>query len=394
VPTDTLLVELGTEELPPKSLNKLRQAFAEECRQGLEKAGLGFSSIVSNATPRRMVLQVYDLIDQQPDQSIERRGPAMKAAFDDEGNPTKALSGFMKSCGIEDPDKLDKQETEKGTWLVFRATQAGQPLSALLTGILDEALARLPIDRRMRWGKHRAEFVRPVQWLVCLYGSEVMPVTLFGHESGRQSMGHRFMSQGPFSIANADDYIETCRTHCVMVDFAERQETIRSQITGIAATEKAQLDIDSALLEEVTSLVEWPVALMGSFEKEFLEVPAEVLISAMKEHQRYFHLTDPASGELLPRFITVSNIESSNPEAVVAGNERVIRPRLSDAAFFFSQDAKTTLADKTERLKQVVFQTDLGSYFDKITRISNLAGFIAGNLNEDTATAAPRISRV
>lgn len=390
MPARDLLVEIGTEELPPKSLNRLRHTFAEGCKAGLSDAQLGFSELTSYASPRRIAIIVTALEDRQPDQTIERRGPAVKAAYDEAGEPTKALTGFMGSCGITDDSELTRIKTDKGDYLVYQADKTGESLGDLLPGILAKALADLPIDRRMRWGSRRNEFVRPVHWVVCLHGNVVLPIEVLGKTAGNTSRGHRFMSDGNFTISDAASYVESCRAQFVMVDFEERKGLIRTQIEALAASESGELEEDDALLEEVTSLVEWPVALAGKFDDEFLAVPPEVLISAMKEHQRYFHLTDPKTGSLLPRFITISNIESNNPDLVVGGNERVIRPRLADAKFFFDQDTKTSLEANATRLGKVVFQTDLGSYAEKASRIADLAGYLAGEtgLNESAASRA------
>ncbi|MBT4494602.1 MAG: glycine--tRNA ligase subunit beta [Gammaproteobacteria bacterium] len=382
-----MLLEIGTEELPPKSLDRLRLALADTFSAGLDKASLSFKSVKSHATPRRLALIVEDLIDRQPEQHVERKGPAIKAAYDDDGNPSKALQGFMKSCGVSDPAELETLKTEKGEWVMYRASKPGAPLTELLPALLESSLADLPIERRMRWGSSRTEFVRPVHWIVSLYGKDELMINVLGLTSGRASMGHRFMSNGAFNIESANEYVEACRSQKVMVDFDERRNNIRHAILAIAESEQADLEIDENLLDEVTSLVEWPVALKGRFDADFLTVPPEVLISAMKEHQRYFHLTSKETDSLLPVFITVSNIESTDPEVVISGNERVIRPRLSDAAFFFSQDTKTSLDDKAELLSSVVFQTELGSYGDKALRISKLAAFIAKNIGADESAA-------
>lgn len=386
MPNKTLLLEIGTEELPPKSLNRLRETFAEQVEAGLNQAQLPFSGIESFATPRRLALRIAGLGTQQPDQDIERRGPAKKAAFDAEDQPTKALLGFMKSCDVSDPEHLETMETDKGEYLVYRATKPGEATSDLLPGIVQGALTALPIDRRMRWGKTRDEFVRPVRWVVCLHGKEVMPIAVLGMESGKTSRGHRFMSEGDFEISDADAYVDECRAKHVLVDYDGRRELIRSQLFELAASEGANLELDENLLDEVTALVEWPVALAGGFEESYLEVPPEVLISAMKEHQRYFHLVD-GNGKLLPKFITIANLETPDPQVVISGNERVIRPRLSDAAFFYQQDTRTSLDEKCTRLGNVVFQTDLGTYLEKAKRISTLAGFIADNLGESKSDA-------
>ena len=385
MPNNTLLLEIGTEELPPKSLNALRKALKQNIISGLKKAELSHSEVHGFATPRRLGILVDELADRQPDQKIEKRGPAVKAAFDNDGVATKALVGFMSGCGIKDLTQLETVTTNKGDYLVYRVTKIGLGLPSLLEAVLGVALAALPIDRRMRWGKSRLEFVRPVQWLVCLYGTEIVPIELLGKKAANKSSGHRFMSGGEFKIPRANDYVELCRENFVVVDFTERKNLIREQVVDLARQEKAHLEIDEALLEEVTSLVEWPRALAGGFDSSFLKVPPEVLISAMKEHQRYFHLVDN-TGSLVPRFITISNIESLDSLQVIAGNERVIRPRLADAAFFFEQDTRIPMEKKLARLESVVFQADLGSYAEKCQRISRLASFIAQKLGLSPAT--------
>ena len=385
MPTNSLLLEIGTEELPPKSLNKLREALQQNITAGLEQAELSHGEVYSFATPRRLAILVHDLADRQPDQKIEKRGPAVKSAYDDEGVPTKAMAGFMRGCGIRDPTELDIVTTNKGDYLVYRATKSGLGLPSLLEAALGAALTALPVDRRMRWGKSRLEFIRPVQWLVCLYGNSVVPIELLGKKAGNKSSGHRFMSNGLFEIHKANEYVELCRENFVMVDFTERKNLIREQVVNLASQEKANLEIDEALLDEVTSLVEWPCALAGGFDSAFLKVPPEVLISAMKEHQRYFHLVD-STGSLLPRFITISNIESLDSSLVIAGNERVIRPRLADAVFFFERDTRISMEKKLTRLDKVVFQADLGTYAEKSRRISELSSFIAQKLGSSPVT--------
>ena len=386
MPTNTLLLEVGTEELPPKSLNNLREALQQNIEAGLNQAELSHGQVESFATPRRLGILVHDLADRQPDQKVEKRGPAVKSAFDDDGEPTRALAGFMRGCDVADPSQLDTITTNKGDYLVYRAIKNGLDLPSLLEELLGSALTALPVDRRMRWGKSRLEFVRPVQWLVCLYGSSVIPIKLLGKEASNTSSGHRFMSGGQFVITKANDYVELCRKNYVLADFTERKNLIREQVVDLATREKAHLEIDEDLLNEVTSLVEWPRALAGGFDSSFLNVPPEVLISAMKEHQRYFHLVDN-NGKLVPRFITISNIESLDSSQVVAGNERVIRPRLADAAFFFDQDTRTSLEQKSARLKNVVFQADLGTYAEKCDRIAALAACIAQQIGSDPDAA-------
>ena len=386
MPTNTLLLEIGTEELPPKSLDDLRKALQHNITSELDQAELSYGEVYSFATPRRLAIMVNKLADRQPDQKIEKRGPAVKSAFDDDGAPTKALVGFMRGCEISDLSLLNTDTTNKGDYLVYRATKPGLELSSLLETLLKAALTALPVDRWMRWGKSRLEFVRPVQWLVCLYGSSVVPIELLGKKASNKSSGHRFMADGEFEIHKANDYVELCRKNFVIVDFTERENRIREQLNDLASQEKAELEIDEALLREVTSLVEWPRALAGGFDSSFLKVPSEVLISAMKKHQRYFHLVD-STGGLLPQFITISNIESLDNSQVIAGNERVIRPRLADAAFFFERDTRISMEKKLARLESVVFQAELGSYAEKSRRISKLSSFIAQKVGLGQATA-------
>jgi glycyl-tRNA synthetase beta chain len=381
-----LLIELGTEELPPKNLKTLMNAFAGNFEKALKEAKFGFGAVSPSATPRRLTLIVSDLEDEQPSQDIERKGPALKAALDTEGQPTKAALGFMRSCGVEDISQLDQVETDKGTWLVYRHKQEGASLSSLIETLINQALKDLPIERRMRWGSTRYEFVRPVHWLVVLFGEEVLPCNVLGVSSSNKTRGHRFMSEGECQITSSDSYFETLRMQSVIVDFEERRGIISGQLDEIATQQSARVEIDEALLDEVTALVEWPVALVGGFPEEFLQVPEEALISAMKEHQRYFHLVDE-DGSMLPKFITISNIQSKNPSQVISGNEKVILPRLTDARFFVDQDQKSSLEDKRAQLASVVFQSELGTYLDKTDRIEALSKFLATHLNADPKAA-------
>ncbi len=383
--TRDLLIELGTEELPPKALKKLIQTFEAGIQQGLEKAELNFSSIRSYAAPRRMAVVVNDLQVRQQDRQVERRGPAVTAAFDSDGNPTKAVQGFARSCGVE-VDALDKMETDKGAWLVFKQHQKGAETSDLIADILQKSLQALPIPKRMRWGDLPGEFVRPVHWLVLLFGDDVIPLDLLGVTSGRESRGHRFHSPKAIRIESAQSYVTQLETRHVLVDMAVRHETIHNQILELAAKLGGEAVLNEDLLDEVTGLVEWPVALSGSYDKRFLELPAEALISSMEEHQKYFAIQNK-SGELLPYFITICNIESRDPAQVVAGNERVILPRLSDSAFFWDTDRKQPLADRQDKLKTIVFQNKLGSVYDKSARVAKLAAVIADQIGGDSALA-------
>jgi glycyl-tRNA synthetase beta chain len=384
--TRDLLIELGTEELPPKALKKLIVSFEASIKQGLEKAELGFSSIRSYAAPRRMAVIVNDLELRQQDRLVDRRGPAITAAFDEEGNPTKAVQGFARSCGVEVAD-LEKMETDKGAWLVFKQQQTGAETSSLIPDILQQALNDLPIPKRMRWGDLPGEFVRPVHWLVLLLGDDVIPLELLGVTSGRDSFGHRFHHPEAIRIQSAQTYAPQLETEGhVLVDMKARREAIYGQVLELAAKLGGEAVLNEGLLDEVTGLVEWPVALSGSYDKRFLELPAEALISSMEEHQKYFAVRNK-TGELLPYFITICNIESRDPAQVVSGNERVILPRLSDSAFFWETDRKRPLADRQEQLKTIIFQNKLGTVFDKSSRVAKLAAVIAGEIGGEAKLA-------
>lgn len=374
------LFEIGTEELPPKSLRKLGDALGKGISEGLAKAGLGYEEYRVYCTPRRLAVLVRKLNTTQPDTVNERRGPALTSAFNDQGRPTQAALGFAQSCGV-DVDQLETLENNKGAWLVFRQPQKGRPASELLSSIIEAALARLPVPKYMRWGNLDAEFVRPVHWLVMLFGDEIIGSTMFGIKAGRETRGHRFLHHELLYIAEPEAYVPQLESEGhVMPDFDVRKEAVRAQVMELAVTVNGEAVIDEELLDEVTAMVEWPVALIGKFEKRFLGVPSEALISAMKRHQKYFHVVDP-DGNLLPCFIAVSNIESRDADVVKSGNERVIRPRLADAAFFWDQDRKQPLSARMEELKHVVFQNKLGSLYDKAIRVSELAIYLAGRLN-------------
>ena len=381
------LVEIGTEELPPKALLKLSNAFTDGIRDGLASADLGFGEVSAFASPRRLAVWVRGLDAAQTDKQVERRGPALNAAFDGDGNPSKATEGFARSCGVT-VDALEKLETEKGAWLVYRSLQAGQPSSALLPGIVQQSLDRLPIPKRMRWGSLDAEFVRPVHWLVMLLGDELIDCEILSVRAGRNSRGHRFHHPEPITITSPASYAaQLAEQGRVVADFAQRREQVRRQVEQAAKAHGGTAVIDSDLLDEVTGLVEWPKAVVGSFEERFLAVPPECLISAMKGHQKYFHMVDE-EGRLMPNFITLSNIESSNPDAVRAGNERVIRPRLTDADFFWNQDRKLRLEDRLGSLASVLFQQKLGTLKDKSERVAAIAEAIAKVIGGDPALAA------
>ncbi|MCX4192200.1 glycine--tRNA ligase subunit beta [Methylophaga sp. OBS1] len=377
---DDLLIELGTEELPPKALAKLSKAFHQGVEQGLKKAELTFNDIRPYATPRRLALVISKLQTKQPDRVVERRGPAVTAAFDEEGNPTKALLGFAGSCGVE-VDDLDTMKTDKGAWLVFKQEQVGATAAELLPEIIQQALNDLPIPKRMRWGDLPGEFVRPVHWLIVLLGDEIVPMDLLGVTADRFTRGHRFHYPQPIRVSSPMTYAPQLETEGhVMVDFEARKEAIEGQVKELADKLKGTAIINPELLEEVTGLVEWPVALAGNFDQRFLELPPEALISSMEGHQKYFAV-EAKDGKLLPHFITVSNIASQDPAQVIAGNERVILPRLSDAAFFWDTDRKRALADHQEQLKTIVFQNKLGTVYDKSQRVASLAAEIAAQID-------------
>ncbi|MGM0593053.1 MAG: glycine--tRNA ligase subunit beta, partial [Pseudomonadota bacterium] len=341
-----------------------------------KKAELDFGEVESFAAPRRLAVLIKRLDETQADKEVERRGPALTAAFDEDGNPTKATEGFARSCGVS-PDKLETMETKKGAWLVYRSTQKGQATAELIPGILTDSLNKLPIPKRMRWGDLDAEFVRPVHWVVLLFGDDTIDTEILSVKSGRDTYGHRFHHPDPIFLGEPAAYAPVLETtgH-VMADFAKRREAIRGQVMEAAEKAGGRAVIDDDLLNEVTGLVEWPLAVVGSFEERFLEVPPECLISAMKGHQKYFHMID-TDGKLMPNFITVSNIESRHPEYVRKGNERVIRPRLTDADFFWNQDRKHKLEERIDSLASVIFQKQLGTIADKSKRVAAIAEKIA-----------------
>lgn len=383
---DDLLIELGTEELPPKALAKLSKAFLQGVEQGLKKAELSYDEIRPYATPRRLALVISKLQTKQPDRVVERRGPAVTAAFDEDGNPTKALLGFAGSCGVE-VDDLDTMKTDKGAWLVFKQEQAGATAAELLPEIIQQALNDLPIPKRMRWGDLPGEFVRPVHWLIVLLGDEIVPMDLLGVSADRFTRGHRFHYPQPIRISSPMTYAPQLESEGhVMVDFEARKEAIEGQVKELASKLKGSAIINPDLLDEVTGLVEWPVALAGNFDQRFLELPPEALISSMEGHQKYFAV-EAKDGKLLPHFITVSNIASQDPAQVIAGNERVILPRLSDAAFFWDTDRKRALAEHQDQLKTIVFQNKLGTVYDKSQRLAALAAEIAAQIEGQPALA-------
>jgi glycyl-tRNA synthetase beta chain len=383
-----LLFELRTEELPPRTLPALSQALTEGIAKGIDGAGIPHGKVHGFATPRRLAVWVENLSENQPDRPVERRGPPVANSFDAQGAPTQAATAFAKSCGVA-VGELSKLTTDKGAWLQFRGTERGAATTALLGDILTKAIVALPIAKRMRWGAHSAEFVRPVHSVVLLYGDEVVPVEVLGLASGRVTSGHRFHAPKPISLKGAKGYEGKLRRAKVVVDFAKRRELIRTGVDAAAAAagEGSRALIDDALLDEVTALVEWPVPLAGQFEQRFLSLPREVVIATVQDHQRYFAVQGP-EGKLTGWFVTVSNIESRDPPKVREGNERVVRPRLSDAAFFWEQDRKILLKEHAAKLAGVTFQAKLGSYAEKTARVTTLAELIGGRI-----AAGPLVSQ-
>jgi glycyl-tRNA synthetase beta chain len=386
------LVEIGTEELPPKALRVLEQAFAGDLTAALAKADLKHGDVRSFATPRRLAVLVRRLAARQPDQKIERRGPPVNAAFDAEGLPMRAAQAFAASCkaAVED---LQRRDEGKGTFLYYVGVKAGAPAAELLPGLVQSALDALPIPRRMRWGAGEAQFVRPVHWIAMLYGKEIVPASLLDTASGNLTRGHRFHAPKPLRLSSPSVYERTLRERgYVVADFEARRSLIRERVAAVADGLGGRPLMRDALLDEVTALVEWPVPLAGRFEERFLSLPREVLISTLEDHQRYFPV-EGADGSLLPHFITVANIESRDPAKVVAGNERVVGPRLADAAFFWEQDRKSPLAARAEGLAKVTFQAKLGTLGDKARRIGAVAAEIAQARAHSNADDASRVTR-
>lgn len=382
--TADFLVEIGTEELPPKALHRLETALTEAALAGLRDAGLAHGVTESFAAPRRLALLVRDLDRKQAAREVEKRGPPVKVAFDDTGKPTRAAEAFASGCGVAVAD-LERQSTPKGEWLCFRGIESGHAATELLPAIIDAALAGLPIPKRMRWGAGNAEFVRPVHWIVMLLGAEVVDAELLGQTAGAATRGHRFHAPEPITLSHAADYQAVLEQQgSVVPGFMARRERIVELARAAAASIGGEAVLSPDVVDEVTALVEWPVAVAGRFDAEFLELPEEVLISTLQDHQRYFPVRD-ADGKLLPHFITISNLDSRDADQVQAGNERVVRPRLADAAFFYAQDRRTSLADRRNNLKQVVFEKDLGSLFDKSARVAQLGHEIAADLLDDAA---------
>ncbi len=382
---ETLLIELGTEELPPKLLKTLAIAFYDHIKSQLDSNGFSYTEIKWFATPRRLAVQVFNLNDKQADKVVEKRGPAVNVAFDEQGQPSKAAMGWARSNGIT-VEQAERLTTPKGEWLLHKATVTGKKINELVPDMVTTALNKLPIAKPMRWGAERIQFIRPVHTLTLMYGEQIIASSALGVNSSNQVQGHRFHHQGLVTLNHASDYQAELLKAYVEVDYQARQNKIVEQIKQLAIDISAVALIDEDLLEEVTSLVEWPVTLVGTFDEDFLNVPAEPLIYSMKDHQKYFPVTD-SDGELVNKFIFVANIESKDPNQVIFGNEKVIRPRLADAEFFFKTDKKQTLESRLSTLESVLFQKQLGTLKAKSERIAELSKFIAEQLGENSADA-------
>jgi glycyl-tRNA synthetase beta chain len=384
--SNDLLIEIGTEELPPKALQTLSNAFTNSVVAGFKKAALEAQAVISYATPRRLAVLLKALPEKQQNQFNERRGPALKVAFDADGNPSKAAQGFARSCGVE-VNALDHMKTDKGEWLVFKQEVVGQASASLVADIVNKSLAALPIPKRMRWGSSDIEFVRPVHWIVMILGDQAITDNIMEIRAGKQTFGHRFHHPAAIELNHAADYADVlAQTGYVIANFAQRRDAVRQQVEAAAIALGGIAQIDENLLDEVTALIEWPIAVTGSFDQKFLDIPQECLVSSMQDHQKYFPVMDQ-SGALLPHFITISNIDSSNPTAVREGNERVISPRFSDAAFFWEQDSKRSLESYREATKKITFQKQLGTLFAKTERVAVLSEKIAKQIGANTSDA-------
>lgn len=382
-----LLIEIGVEELPAASVLPMAESLGGSLASALADAGFSTAGDKALAqifaTPRRLAVLVSNVAAQQQDQSVERKGPSMAAAYDDNGEPTKALQGFARSCGVE-PSELEKVSTDKGDWLVFKSTATGQTLSAFLSENLPKALKQLPSPRRMRWSDGDTEFLRPLRWLTALHGSDLVPLQVLGFDAVPYTYGHRFHAPGELTLASASAYPERLRKDgYVLADYAERRDKVLAEVEKCARQAGADVVMAAALVDEVTSLVEWPVAIAGRYEERFLSLPKEALIQTMEENQRYFALLEK-DGSLNPGFITVANIESSNVESVKEGNERVIRPRFADTLFFWEKDREQTLEARLPQLEKVLFQKELGTLYDKTERLQSIASFLGRRLNSDS----------
>jgi glycyl-tRNA synthetase beta chain len=383
---EDFLAEIGTEELPPKALRSLMVAFGDNLEAAIDEARLAHGEVHVYASPRRLAVMIEQLVPGQDDRNVSQKGPPVSVAFDDAGNITPAGAAFAKKCGVE-PSALGRTTTDKGEWLSCDVVEPGQTTAELLPALIEKALAALPIPRRMRWGAGDAEFVRPIHWVVLLHGAEVIEASVMGIAASNQTRGHRFHTTSPLTLKAPADYLRTLeKDGRVIADFENRRDLVRDGVAALAEEAGGNVVDGESLFDEVTALVEWPVPMTGSFDEEYLRLPREVVVSTLTSHQRYFPVADN-DGKLLPRFITVANLDSKDPDQVRDGNERVIRPRLADAAFFWDSDRRTTLAARGEALREVVYQRGLGSLHDKGSRVGVLASAISGALAVDPAVA-------
>lgn len=380
--TDTLLIEIGTEELPPTAAKQLSDTFSNYVADQLSEAEFSFTQVTSYVTPRRLAVSISQCSTQQPEQNIERKGPAIKAAYDAEGQPTKAALGFAQSCGVE-IQTLETLETDKGAWLYFKSLVPGKLLRELLPNIIEQGLSKLPIPRPMRWGNNDAEFVRPIHWVNVMHGSEVIDCSIKSINASNKTYGHRFHAPTVIVLSHANNYEEELNKAYVVADFEKRKNKIVTMLDECANKHKAVLDYSDALLEEVTNLVEWPCAIVGEFSQDFLNIPHEALVVTMQDAQRYFPLFSDKDHSLLNQFITIANIESSNPDTIKHGNERVIKPRFNDAEFFWQRDKQTSLESRSEELKGILFEKQLGSIYEKAQRVQSLVVQLCSQLNID-----------
>ena len=373
---ETLLVEIGTEELPPKAIKNLGENFASSVTEQLEQTGFSHTGGKAYFTPRRLAVMIKQLSATQPDQVVERRGPALNAAYDDDGTPTKAALGFANSCGVA-IEELDQVKTNKGAWLYFNATVPGKKIEDLIPEIIEKSLNGLPIPKPMRWGNSDVEFVRPIHWVVLMFGSNIVSCQIKNLTTSNITFGHRFHAPGPIVLKHADEYEDALMAAKVAADFQIRKVTIEAQLEEAARKYDAVLDYENSLLEEVCNLVEWPIAITGEFSPSFLDIPQEALVVTMQEAQRYFPLYAKSDHRLLPNFITISNIESKNPQTIKKGNERVIKPRFEDAAFFWQRDKSKSLDSRISDLDGILFEKQLGSLLDKAKRVESLSEKLA-----------------
>ncbi|MDW3095910.1 MAG: glycine--tRNA ligase subunit beta [Gammaproteobacteria bacterium] len=385
--TNTLLIEIGTEELPPTAAKNLSDTFASYISSQLSESGFTFTKVKPFVTPRRLALIISDASAEQPEQNIERKGPAIKAAYDKEGQPTKAAIGFANSCGVDIQD-LQTIETDKGSWLYFKSRANGKSIQQVLPEVIEQGLIKLPIPKPMRWGSSDVEFVRPIHWITVMYGNEVVACKIKGISSSNTTFGHRFHAPQAIALSHANDYQSLLIGAKVIADFSERENKIRLLLEECAHKNNADLNFSDALLEEVTNLVEWPTIIVGEFSEAFLDIPQEALVVTMQDAQRYFPLFSKQDGKLLPLFITIANIESRNPDTIKHGNERVIKPRFDDAKFFWERDKQKSLESRTNDLQGILFEKQLGSLLEKSQRVSSLTKALCKQIDIDNKDAA------